>query len=884
MSLQTADRVIMRFDTKADATRAVETLRQVAQAEAIRDASAAIPGPIPGASGLPNNPAGNPLNGASEVPDAAAPGGTTRPGVGGAGNGPGGPLNPNNAPEIAGEILARRAEPPVADRQFLADHIAGYEQVLTGQLFARADVMLGSNLKVGGGVHGTAAERIIRRVDLPQDGGDGKITYSAEGQLAVTGRERINLNSLTPVDVNGHVINMQDIADIRGRTSVSWNVPANQFNGAGQPFPDADVLSNGGWRHPDEIRTTLQFNARAQPLDDVSRSDQAQVILETTLKNPDDHAAQVLGSLGRGDFGDLRQALAGLPADTSVLARTQFVERDGARFRADAGFDVDGVGGMHVTLVGEFGNDDVVARSDRRWTGAPAATEPTTGPAEPPPSGTPGQLVVVPRDGVSVRPTPGTDEPRTGVLQHGTFAQPTGQRATDGTGREWVEVRSTDVADKPIQGWVAAEYTAPHPEGGMDATGRINPDLEHAGYREVQVKPGDTIWDISRREGTDFHETVALNRDHIIQPDLIFPGDTVYLPGPQAPVAAQPSVTTPPTTAPSANPPAGSTPPGSTGSGSPTGSPSAGSPSAGSPSAGSPPTGAPSTGTPSTGASSAGSPPGSGTPSGTAPGTNPGPGSGTNPGSASGTPGGTAPGTGTTPTTGAPTTGAPTSGAATPNDVAGRPNLEAIQREFQVREDPGGMVTYAPLGGLFGSREMTATEARLLEGRSLLDQRQAKENVDRANQIANGQFPNNPVPSYVPSNLAALWQGNDGHRDVMRHAFWSASLARDLGPEFARQFTTAHEGTAERDQNADREAMDLYNNSVGIRIAQQNPGASDEVLTQRIREAIDRGEFVVIDRNGNLAWSDRVPVGGHGLANDAGVPGVIPTPDGRGAS
>jgi len=891
LSLQSADRVVMRFDTKEEATRAVEALRQVAAAETVRDAAAAVPGPVPGLSGMPNNPAGNPMNGASGD-DATAPE-AERPSASEAGNGPGGRYNPNNLPEIGGETLARQVEPSAADKAFLTEHISGYEQALTGQAFVRADLMLAqkqlgpAEVKGGLGLHGTAAERIIRRVDLPQGDQPGRLTYAVEGQLGLTGRERINVNTLPTTDVNGHVINMQDIADVRTRATVTWDIPADRFDGRGQPFPEADMLSSGQWAHPDEIKSTVQINGRSQPLTDVSRSDQVQVIFETSLRNPDDHATRILGSLGRGDFTDLRGALAAVPADASVLSRTQFVERDGLRFRADAGVDIP-VGGAHVTLVGEVGNDDVVARADRRWTGGtpPAEVPPGTAPETPPgtPPGTPGQLVVVPHDGVNLRPAPGTEGAPVGVLQHGTFAQPTGERATDATGREWVEVRSSDDRDRPVQGWVAAEYTAPHPAGAMDATGRINPELEAAGYREVPVAPGDTIWDIARREGTDFQETVALNSDHVIDPNLIFPGDTVYLPGPVTPPAEAPAPAGP--AGPAPTPPGGPSGGASGGSGSstgtspPGGTSQGGGASPGGASGGPAPSGPPSGG-PAAPSTPPGTPPGtsSGTPPGTtAPGASPGttsPGASSSGASSSGGPAGPGP----------VVEGAPErTGGTGPLDgtpaIPGRPDLEAVLRDNQVQADPGGMVRYAPYGGAFGSRRVTETEARMLGDLWPWEQKGVRDTANDAAAIAVEAFPDNPVPAGIPSGRAEEWQSNDGHRDAMRHALASAMLARERGADWATRFTTAHEGIPEADQNADREAMDLYNNGIGVRIAEANPDASNEELAGLVQDALDRGELVVIDGGGALAWSDQVPVGGHGLADDPGVPGIITTPNG----
>lgn len=113
---------------------------------------------------------------------------------------------------------------------------------------------------------------------------------------------------------------------------------------------------------------------------------------------------------------------------------------------------------------------------------------------------------------------------------------------------------------------------------------------------------------------------------------------------------------------------------------------------------------------------------------------------------------------------------------------------------------------------------------------------------------------------------------NDGHEDAFRHAYWNALMARSRGQDFARDFGTAHEGVP--GNPPDREAMDLYNNEVGRRIQADNPDADDEQLAGLVEAAVRRGELVVIDENGELQWSDRVPLGQHGQADDP------PTEDG----
>lgn len=44
-----------------------------------------------------------------------------------------------------------------------------------------------------------------------------------------------------------------------------------------------------------------------------------------------------------------------------------------------------------------------------------------------------------------------------------------------------------------------------------------------------RIKPGDTMWKISQEQKVDFHVLLNLNKQ-IIQPELIYPGQSIYLP------------------------------------------------------------------------------------------------------------------------------------------------------------------------------------------------------------------------------------------------------------------------------------------------------------------------------------------------------------------
>ena len=77
--------------------------------------------------------------------------------------------------------------------------------------------------------------------------------------------------------------------------------------------------------------------------------------------------------------------------------------------------------------------------------------------------------------------------------------------------------------------------------------------------------------------------------------------------------------------------------------------------------------------------------------------------------------------------------------------------------------------------------------------------------------------------------------------DAVRHAYWSAMNATDLGEARARQFGNAHENYP--GNPVGEKQMDLYNNEIGYRIARENPGLSNEQLFEKVQEAKARGEL-----------------------------------------
>jgi LysM domain/Bacterial SH3 domain len=148
----------------------------------------------------------------------------------------------------------------------------------------------------------------------------------------------------------------------------------------------------------------------------------------------------------------------------------------------------------------------------------------------PQPAGPHGQYVVTPLDGLNIRDAPSTSAAKEGAIFSGSFVQATGKTSTDASGNTWFQVSGTDMNDDPVEGWVEARYLAQHPQGALRGTGRIEPSQGPPAYRPVVVQPGETVFGIAQENGVPVSALENSNRQHIIDPNLIFPGDVIYVP------------------------------------------------------------------------------------------------------------------------------------------------------------------------------------------------------------------------------------------------------------------------------------------------------------------------------------------------------------------
>ena len=83
----------------------------------------------------------------------------------------------------------------------------------------------------------------------------------------------------------------------------------------------------------------------------------------------------------------------------------------------------------------------------------------------------------------------------------------------------------------------------------------------------------------------------------------------------------------------------------------------------------------------------------------------------------------------------------------------------------------------------------------------------------------------------------------DNAADAFRHAYWVFTMTQALGAGFASLFSTAHEVTNFQQTGVVTASnlMDLYNNTIGMTLALQNP---DGDATELIMDAIANGQLI----------------------------------------
>jgi len=111
-----------------------------------------------------------------------------------------------------------------------------------------------------------------------------------------------------------------------------------------------------------------------------------------------------------------------------------------------------------------------------------------------------------------------------GALREGSFVF-----AAPHETHPWIYVTWRDPNGQWVPGRVETKYIKPYGKGAKGPHRRINPAMAKKGDPAVTVKPGETIWSIAEAHDVGPRQIEQLN-SQFIDPNLILPGDDVYLP------------------------------------------------------------------------------------------------------------------------------------------------------------------------------------------------------------------------------------------------------------------------------------------------------------------------------------------------------------------
>ncbi|MGC7097363.1 DUF6973 domain-containing protein [Amycolatopsis lurida] len=171
------------------------------------------------------------------------------------------------------------------------------------------------------------------------------------------------------------------------------------------------------------------------------------------------------------------------------------------------------------------------------------------------------------------------------------------------------------------------------------------------------------------------------------------------------------------------------------------------------------------------------------------------------------------------------------------------PSDEDLLRDYQVEDDLLPPIEYD--GQKYAWSELIGA---LKTGDPLGVNRVQQEAADAGARI----FPDPDGPDLPGGGRPDV---GDNHRDAFRHAFWNALMAKEFGEDSATEIGTGHERHPDRPdrdpaREARAEAMDLYNNEIGRRIAASlGPDASSEDLHRAVEEAVRAGKMVVFNQD-----------------------------------
>lgn len=103
---------------------------------------------------------------------------------------------------------------------------------------------------------------------------------------------------------------------------------------------------------------------------------------------------------------------------------------------------------------------------------------------------------------------------------------------------------------------------------------------------------------------------------------------------------------------------------------------------------------------------------------------------------------------------------------------------------------------------------------------------------------------------YIDDVYGAQNDRDNTQVNAYRHAMWNAIMTDKMGAEKAKKFADAHEQFPDNPYASKQ--MDLHNNALGRKIAQDYAGQGYDVFSIEIQNAIQNGEAVVIEWDPNV--------------------------------
>jgi hypothetical protein len=514
--------VTVTVHNKQDAERAAKTLARIMASNTVADTLTS------GVGGMSQSPLNNPIM------DSI--------------NGSGNPIQRG----VQNFLSFTHLDPvSTSDRNFLKSHLTSYSTALTldrngqfslGTLGIQQDMIPGFGSRIPLEVNGSGkldhTLTFTRTITLASGSKPATVAYTLSDQLTASGSGglKIALNNKMLEDEKAWtgkltLTNLQGSADVVASVTATYNL--------GSPHdvsdPESSLTREGKWDKPNQVQSILQwqYGGGSAPTPGVgggvytpvnsgplyTHTNTATVTNPASVGDPE-RVARFLLDGALGDRSAVR--LVGRAAGTVTTTSTQAtVNVNADRLSLDPKIDI---GDVNV------------------WLGLNANIATTTYPETPPTErgvdrGSPvaplGQYVVIPTSGLNVRQRPSTNAPKQGAILTGSFVQAIGKPIVLNASGTWMYVTGTDMNDRPVKGWVEAQYIAPHPQGELAGTGRIDPTKRPPAYTPVVVQPGQSVWEIAAQYGVPVSALEDVNGQHIIDPSLIFPGDVVYVPTPE---------------------------------------------------------------------------------------------------------------------------------------------------------------------------------------------------------------------------------------------------------------------------------------------------------------------------------------------------------------